>query len=129
MMSVLPARGKFSIALVMASLLVTACGRQDDRPVRPVIGDASQGAIEISRSGCGSCHEIPGVEHAVGLVGPPLNHFSRRTMIAGLLPNTPPNLIHWLQYPQAVVPGNAMPDGGLDDRQARDIAAYLYTLR
>jgi cytochrome c1 len=67
--------------------------------------------------------------HANGLVGPPLQHFAGRTIIAGLLPNTPANLVKWIRFPQEVVPGNAMPDGGLDDLQARDIAAYLYTLR
>ena len=50
-------------------------------------------------------------------------------MIAGVLPNTPENLVHWLRSPQAVVPGNAMPDVGLSDAQARDIAAYLYAER
>jgi cytochrome c1 len=69
---------------------------------------------------------MPGVEDANGLVGPPLATFSRRTMIAGLLPNTPPNLVLWLQHPQSVTPGNAMPDLGLTDVQARDIAAFLY---
>ena len=31
-------------------------------------------------------------------------------------------------FVQPVVPGNAMPNAGLTDAQARDIAAYLYTL-
>lgn len=63
------------------------------------------------------------------MVGPPLNHFARRTIVAGLLPNTPANLVRWIRYPQQVVPGNAMPDAGLDEQQARDVAAYLYSLR
>ena len=50
-------------------------------------------------------------------------------MIAGMLPNTPDNLVLWLQRPQSVVPGNGMPDMGLSPRQAHDIAAYLYTLQ
>ncbi len=66
--------------------------------------------------------------HASGLVGPPLIHFSRRTIIAGYLPNTRDNLIHWIQHPQQVAPGNAMPDASLTEKQARDIAAYLYGL-
>jgi cytochrome c1 len=81
------------------------------------------------RASCGSCHEIPGVQEADGLVGPPLTHFSQRTMIAGLLPNTPANLEYWLQQPQAVTPGNGMPDLGLSDHDARDIAAYLDRIR
>jgi cytochrome c1 len=34
-----------------------------------------------------------------------------------------------LRDPQSVVPGNAMPSTNLTDQQARDAAAYLYTLR
>ncbi len=53
---------------------------------------------------------------------------SRRTIIAGLLQNTPANMVTWLRAPQDIVPGNAMPDLGLPEEQARDITAYLYTL-
>ena len=79
--------------------------------------------------GCGGCHSIPGIGNAQGLVGPPLDHIARRTIIAGLLPNTPANMIRWLQSPQSIVPGNAMPNMGLDHKDARDIAAYLYTIQ
>jgi cytochrome c len=105
------------------------CSGSDHGPHWPKVGNPNQGAIEISRSGCGSCHMIPGIQHADGLVGPPLTDFARRTIVAGVLPNTPDNLIRWVRYPQEVVAGNAMPDGNLSDQQARDIAAYLYTLR
>jgi cytochrome c1 len=50
------------------------------------------------------------------------------TFVAGLLRNEPDNLLRWLRQPQSLIPGNAMPDTGLTDQQARDIAAYLYTL-
>ena len=52
----------------------------------------------------------------------------QRIFIAGLLRNTPANMVTWLRYPQQVVPGNAMPDMGLSEGRARDITAYLYTL-
>lgn len=83
----------------------------------------------MDQEGCGSCHVIPGHALGTGLVGPPLTGFARRTIIAGRLPNTPDNLDQWLEHPQAVVPGNAMPDMDINQRQANDIAAYLYTLR
>ena len=92
------------------------------------VGDVAAGAELIERAGCGSCHMIPGIDGADGLVGPPLIHWSRRVMIAGLLKNTPSNLVTWLMAPQDVVPNNAMPDLGLSEEQARDIAAYLYTI-
>jgi cytochrome c2 len=63
------------------------------------------------------------------MVGPPLDHFAYRVYIAGMLPNTPDNLMHWIQKPQEVVPRNAMPDMGVNEKDSRDIAAYLYTLR
>lgn len=93
------------------------------------IGNPHRGAVLISGLGCGSCHSIPGILGAHGLVGPPLGNVGNRTIIAGLLPNTPANMIKWLRAPQSVVPGNAMPNMGLDNHDAQDIAAYLYTLR
>jgi cytochrome c len=92
-------------------------------------GNPHKGAQLISQYGCGSCHTIPGIRSANGLVGPPLMMFGRRTYIAGELPNTPENLVHWIQSPQSVESGTAMPTLGVTQQQARDIAAYLYTLR
>jgi cytochrome c len=118
-------------ALTIASA-VTLCGCVQ-RPAEPTWanfgGDPTRGAVLIGRSSCGACHDMSGIEGADGQVGPPLAAFSHRTMIAGVLPNTPDNLVRWLRHPQAVVPGNAMPDIGLSDAQARDIAAYLYAER
>lgn len=92
-------------------------------------GNSKQGKQLIQSYGCGACHIIPGIRTAHGLVGPPLLDFGDRTIIAGELPNTPPNLVHWIQDPQSVEPKTAMPDLGLSREQATDIAAYLYTLR
>lgn len=92
-------------------------------------GDPVRGRAVIADVGCGSCHTIPGISGANGLVGPPLYWFSRRTYIAGELPNSPENLVTWVQAPTSVEPATAMPTLGLDDQQARDVAAYLYTLR
>jgi cytochrome c2 len=89
----------------------------------------SQGKIVIGRAACGSCHEIPYVPNAHGMIGPPLEHFARRRFIAGMLPNSPDNLAYWLRFPQKVVPGNAMPASGLNESEARDAAAYLESLK
>lgn len=107
-------------------MVLTAC---QARPSAPAAGDPKHGAVVIQQAQCGACHEIPGILQADGLVGPPLASFGRRTVIAGLLPNTPDNLVLWLRRPQSVVPGNAMPDTGLTDPQARDVAAYLDSLK
>jgi cytochrome c len=92
-------------------------------------GDAHRGPALIKSLGCAGCHTVPGVRGATGNVGPPLTRFGDRTYVAGMLRNTPDNLIRWIRDPQGVVPGNAMPNMGVSAADARDIAAYLYTLR
>jgi mono/diheme cytochrome c family protein len=101
-----------------------------DVPVPPgaADGDAQRGRQAIHRYGCSTCHAIPGIVGANAPVGPPLAGYARRTVIAGRLPHTPANLVRWLQAPQRIKPASAMPDLGLDDRDAADVAAYLRTL-
>jgi cytochrome c2 len=94
-----------------------------------VAGDASEGAALIRRYGCGNCHTIPGISGADGLVGPPLNNMSRRIFIAGVLRNSPENMMAWIEEPQRFIPGNAMPNMGISRRDAQNITAYLYSLR
>jgi len=121
--------------LLIVAVTVAAAGCRGNNPeygnayATPVGGDAHRGEAVIIEKGCGSCHTIPGIRGANGLVGPPLYWFSRRTYIAGELPNTPENLVHWVQAPKSVEATTAMPTVGLSDQQARDVAAYLYTLR
>jgi cytochrome c1 len=88
-----------------------------------------RGADLIIANGCGTCHAIPGIAGARGNVGPPLDHIGTRVFIAGMLRNTPDNMVAWLKNPQAVIPGNAMPNMNLNDAQARDITAYLAGLQ
>jgi len=95
----------------------------------PTGGDAKRGAALIQRYGCGTCHTIPGITGADGVVGPPLAMLGRRIYIAGVLRNTPDNLTRWIRDPQKIVPGNAMPDMGITEPEARDLAAFLQTLR
>ena len=119
------------LALAVTCLALAGCARDQSPPAFSVSagGNSDAGKELIVSKGCGACHVIPGVQGARGLVGPPLYFFSRRTMIAGELPNTPDNLVRWIKDPKQVEPGTAMPDLGLDDQQARDVAAYLYTLQ
>jgi cytochrome c1 len=105
-----------------------ASGTADPDPVRVAGGDAEDGAEAIDELGCGTCHTIPGVDGADGASGPPLTRWSERAFVAGRLPNTPANLVRWIMAPQEIEPGTAMPDMGISDATARDIAAYLYTL-
>jgi cytochrome c1 len=117
--------------IALMSVAIAACegGRTEHGYTVATGGDAKRGAQVIRQFGCGGCHTIPGVRAANGLVGPPLQSFALRTYIAGELPNTPENLVRWVLDPPAVEPGTAMPRLGLSVDQARDVAAYLYTLR
>ena len=91
-------------------------------------GDPHRGAQAIRAFGCGSCHVIPGIRGADGLVGPPLTNMAQRTYIAGRLPNRPDAMVRWVLAPRSVDELTAMPNVGLNEQQARDVAAYLYTL-
>lgn len=105
------------------AMLLAGC---DDPPISD---DPERGRTEIRAFGCGACHEIAGIRGAAGRVGPPLLAVGRQAYIAGILPNTPDNLVTWLQDPPAIAPETAMPNLGLTAEQAQDITAYLYTLR
>lgn len=119
-------------AAVLAAAFFVGCTGDRDTGVRYTVrtgGTARRGESVIMDKNCGSCHTIPGVSGAKGVVGPPLMFFSRRTFIAGQLPNNPDNLIRWIRSPQSVEADTAMPNLGLTEQQARDVAAYLYQLR
>ncbi|HKT47460.1 MAG TPA: c-type cytochrome [Candidatus Acidoferrales bacterium] len=121
----------FALSAAIALILAIGYGLRKNRaPNRVYVnGIAWRGKEVINEKRCGSCHTIPGINGARGVVGPPLFFLGRRTMIAGLLPNTPENLARWIQSPQSVNPQTAMPTLGLSQEQARDVAAYLFTLR
>ena len=117
-----------SVALIASALLLAGCHRSDE--IRTVAGGNPQaGKVAIQAYGCGSCHTVPGVRGANGLAGPPLTRFARRSFIAGEASNTTDNLIRWIQAPESIEPGTAMPNLGVTAGVARDIAAYLYTLQ
>jgi cytochrome c len=90
--------------------------------------DPNMGAALTRKYGCGGCHVIPGVPGANGRVGPSLADLADKAYIVGNLPNTPENLALWIQFPQQIEPGTAMPDMDVTESDARHIAAYLYTL-
>jgi cytochrome c len=89
-------------------------------------GDPQHGREAVLRYGCGGCHVIQGVRDARGRVGPHLVGLREQVYLAGVLTNTPENLILWVQSPQDVNPLTAMPNLGVTDEDARHIAAFLY---
>ena len=112
-------------------LAIAACSsRSETFSAREVPGgNARNGRNYMEAAGCGSCHMIPGVVNARGMVGPSLEHFAQRSFIAGEVPNTTDNLVKWIVNPPSIEPKTAMPVLGVTSTQARDIAAYLYQLR
>lgn len=119
-------------AVILGALLlpITACegGRSEVAHVIVVGGDPERGTAVIQDVGCGACHTIPGIDDADGAVGPPLHFWARRSYIAGAVPNTPGNLVRWIMNAHSIEPGTAMPNLNVTEQQARDVAAYLYTL-
>ncbi|MGD9762360.1 MAG: cytochrome C [Candidatus Binatia bacterium] len=117
-------------ALVLFAFL-TGAGCQTEPPadVPPMLGDAQSGARIIARIECGVCHVIPGVRGARGMLGPSLDGFARRAYIAGVVPNRPSVLVQWVRDAPSIAPETLMPELPLSDREAHDVAAYLYTLR
>jgi cytochrome c len=118
------------VVVLFAALFGVACSGAGSASVATVAGgDASRGVQRLTAYGCGSCHVIPGVRDANGAAAPALASFAFRNLIAGELTNTPEHLISWIMDPPSIEPGTTMPNLGVKVADARDMAAYLYTLR
>jgi cytochrome c len=123
------AAGASAIGLA-AVLALSACREEPvSRPPAAIAGDVRAGFAAMEAYGCGGCHVYPGAgRDGDAWVGPPLDHWARRSFIAGYLPNNQPNLIAWILDPDSIRPGTAMPDLGVTETDARDMAAYLLSL-
>ena len=116
-------------ATLLPGLCLSLASACSERPVVPMPGASSErGREAIQRHGCVACHVIPGVAGPQSNVGPPLERMARRAYIAGVVPNLPSEMIRWLVDPPQVDPLTAMPAMGVSEAEARDMAAYLYTL-
>ncbi len=133
-------RGWYPVRMVLILLsavllwMSTGCDRLSRTEVERAAtltggGNARSGRTELRKYGCNTCHKISGVPGARGLIGPSLDGIGQRYYIAGELPNTPDNLMLWIEHPRQVEPHTAMPEMGVTEQDSRDIAAYLYTLR
>lgn len=123
---------RFAIAVLGALLAVTAvaCSEEDHGPLNvPASADADVGKQLIQSYGCGTCHTIPDVAGADGRVGPSLEDFGHQMYIAGAVPNDWDNLVAWLMDPQAIEPGTIMPNFGMGETTAANVAAYLASLK
>lgn len=118
-----------ALAAGAAAAVLGGCEGQVPRREHSVPGgDPVRGLVAMEKYACAYCHGIPGVEANQEIFGPPLDRWPDRQYIAGELPNRAENLVLWIMDPHAVEPGTAMPNLGVSEAEARDIAAYLYTL-
>jgi cytochrome c2 len=110
----------------LLALFAAACS-QGEAPA--LGGNAERGKLLLRQFACTSCHVIPGVAGGDGKVGPPLAGVAGRIYLAGVLPNTPQAMASFIRDPQQADPRTAMPDMRVSVDQARDMVAYLYTLK
>ena len=115
-------------SILLAGLGVANCDAGTTGTARAG-ADADRGQRLLMQYQCGSCHTIPGVAAARGVRGPSLEAFGKRSYIAGRIPNRAEALARWISAPQALVPDTAMPNMGVSNADARDMAAYLGRLQ
>lgn len=102
---------------------------------QPAVLPADTELAEKFRTNCLSCHAVG---DQGGPIGPSLTGIGSRETIASILLNdisgaegskpVKDNLVEWLMDPQAVKPGNTMPDPkdlGFSDEEIEQIAEYL----
>ena len=116
-----------ALACALCGLLSSGCQRLSAY-VPGLDPDAERRIQLANRHGCASCHEIPGAA-VTGYVGPTLRGVQRRAYLAGGLPNTPDTLVEWIRFPNRARPGTLMPNLGVSESDARELADFLYTLR
>ena len=116
------------LALALLELtLVSGCSKQAPTSEPMTGGNPRTGQQLIARYGCAACHQIKGIAHADSKVGPSLEEIRDSSYVGGVLPNSADNLIKWIMHPRAASPNTAMPELGVTQSEARDMAAYLYS--
>lgn len=116
-------------AVWVALMPLAACDGPPDTGPQLDSSDTARGRQLVIAQGCAACHSFPDVRFPRGGLGPPLDGFADQGLIAGRLPNQPGHLIRFIRNAPAYVPEGAMPAVPMSDQDARDVAAYLLTLR
>ncbi len=120
------------LALLLFCLAMVGCGPSKTAPREAkdsTAGNSANGKIAIMKYGCIACHTVDGIRESQATTGPPLLRMANRTYLAGNLPNNAANMIRFIQHPHEVHNDTAMPEIGVTDEDARDIAAYLYQFK
>lgn len=107
----------------------TAWVENQQAPAVEVTGVAAEGREAFLAAPCAGCHTIRGTS-AVGKAGPDLTHFASRARFAGgSFETNKENLVAWIMNPQALKPGNLMPNLGMTSGISSKIAEYLLNLK
>jgi cytochrome c2 len=109
------------LTALLAAIFVASCGNSAEQ-------HRLNHARHLIADHCAACHVVPGVPSARGRVGPSLAHIASQQLIAGYFSNDPDMMRQWIEHPQQLLPGNAMPDMGLSPNELTSIVDYLYTL-
>jgi cytochrome c len=91
-------------------------------------GNAEAGKLAIVMHDCHSCHAIPGIESDGHVQEPSLSRWATRKTIVKEWPNSPANLENWIRHSEQLRPGTTVKLLSINEKDARDIAAYLYSL-
>ena len=126
-----PAVFSLLVAAVFAAMVWPAesSAAQPPLPSAQTAPSLQRGQRLLTQYQCGSCHVIPGIAAARGMQGPTLEAFGRRSYIAGRIPNQADHLARWIVQPSALVFDTSMPSMGVSPAHARDMAAYLGSLK
>jgi cytochrome c2 len=115
------------VLLLGAANYVRDQQKKSSRAIQMTRGDPSRAPSAIRQYGCGACHAIAGVQSPGGVAGPPLSGIADRLYVGGAVENTPDNLIRWIVNPKQFSSRTAMPVTGINESEARDVAAFLYS--
>ena len=114
-------------ALILLVLIGCQFKQPDKLDETVSVPNLKRGKTLVFAYGCAVCHTIGGVNDYPGSIGPPITNWAKRKYIAGKLPNRMSQLILWLKNPKAYKKQTAMPNLGITEDEAVDIAAYLYS--
>lgn len=124
---VIIACGVVALIFAVGNFSVLGFNRYPAKPYKYLVdADPERGRVALVEYGCVGCHVIPGMKNATGRVGPKLDEIADQIYIGGVLANDPENMVRWIRDPVKYSPQTAMPDLGVSELDARNIAAYLY---
>ena len=113
---------------VVLALFAAACADKSGGPREIAGADPARGFAVAQRVGCAACHQTPGIAWPAGAAGPSLEGFGGSPLIAGRFPNQPDRLTRWVRDAPSMAPETGMPAMPITEAEARDVAAWLYTI-